>query len=165
MISCFFIRVIRFILALCACIGCSSALAEETTLCKAHEEVYFSCHIAKKIASVCASGNISPENGYVQYRFGDLSHVELEYPNLPYAPRNSFSISDIDQGNAKFTHLKFKSGKYNYVIYSGFPSGLYIKKSGKTISNLTCDPGDYQAISPRAFRGIRTVPPANDIDN
>jgi hypothetical protein len=142
-----------------------NAYAEELTLCKAHEEVYFSCAVDKEIVSLCASGNISPDNGYVQYRFGTEDHIELEFPKMPYPPRNRFNISDISGGNLSFTHIKFNSGKYNYVVYQGFPSGVYVRKSGKQVSNLSCEKGIYQRISPRAFRGIKTVAPVDEIDN
>jgi hypothetical protein len=122
----------------------ANAEADETTLCQPHEEVYFSCPVAGKVLSVCASGNISPDNGYVQYRFGRIGKIEFEYPDKPYPPRKLFSISDISGGNLSFTHLKFDSGKYHYVLYQGDPSGIYIKRGGKVISNRTCDPGTYQ---------------------
>jgi len=141
------------------------AEAEEITLCYPHEEVYFSCPTDGKILSVCASGNISPDNGYVQYRFGKIGKIELEYPKRPVSPQKLFSISDISEGNINFSHLKFYSGRYHYVLYQGDPSGIYIKKRGKVISNRTCDPGTYQPISPRAFRGIKTVAPIDGIDN
>jgi len=140
------------------------AFSDETTLCSIHEEVYFSCHAGNKVVSICASGNISPMNGYVKYRFGTLTHIELEYPKVSDPPKGFFSISDINQGNVQSTHLKFKSGAYDYVIYSGFPSGLYVKKHGELLSNLFCESGDYQEINRRAFRGIPTVP-AGEIDD
>jgi hypothetical protein len=139
--------------------------ADENTLCQPHEEVYFSCQIGGKVMSVCASGNISPDNGYVQYRFGRIGNIELEYPEKPYPPKKLFSISDISEGNINFTHVKFDSGKYHYVLYQGEPSGIYIKRRGEVISNRTCDPGTYQPISPRAFRGMKTVSPIDGIDN
>ncbi|MDR6393131.1 hypothetical protein [Paraburkholderia phenoliruptrix] len=159
------IRPIRFFAVALASIACGPVFSQVATLCNAHEEIYFSCHVGEKIVSVCASGNISPKNGYVQYRFGKLGRIELEYPKLPYPPMGFFSISDIDQGNVQTTHLKFKSGRYNYVVYSGFPSGLYVKKDGRIISNLICDSGGYESISPRAFRGIPVKPPQGNIDN
>lgn len=141
------------------------AEADEVTLCQPHEEVYFSCPVNGKLLSVCASGNISPDNGYVQYRFGRIGKIELEYPKKPYPPRKLFSISDVSEGNLNFTHLKFDAGKYHYVLYQGDPSGIYIKRGGAVISNRTCDSGTYQPISPRAFRGIKTVAPIDGIDN
>ena len=151
-------------LAVMTSIG-ASAYADEATLCQPHEEIYFSCSAVNKIISLCASGNISPSNGYVQYRFGTPDHVELQFPNKPYPPKNRLLISDISGGNLNYTHIKFKSGEYNYVIYQGFPSGLYIKKNGKLVSNLICEQGVYQQLNRRAYRGIRTVPPVDGIDN
>jgi hypothetical protein len=159
------VRRVSHICALLLATLCSPTFADEVTLCSAHEEIYFSCRVGGKIASVCASGNISPNNGYVQYRFGRLNNIELEYPKLPYPPAKFFSISDINQGNAQSTHFKFRSGGYDYVIYSGFPSGLYVKNAGKIVSNMPCDPGGYESMSPRAFRGIPSKPPQSDIDD
>lgn len=165
MISLFRIKSIRFAVVVLAYIACCPAFSQEATLCNPREEIYFSCHIGKKVVSVCASGNISPNSGYVQYRFGRLNHIELEYPKLPYPPAKFFSISDINQGNVQSTHFKFRLGGYDYVIYSGFPSGLYVKNAGKIVSNMLCDPGDYESMSPRAFRGIPSKPSQSDIDD
>lgn len=137
---------------------------EETTLCYAHEDIYFSCDTGKKIISVCASGNIKSNRGYVQYRAGQPNSIELEYPNKPYPPKGLFSISDIIGGNLSSVHLKFESNKYNYVIYQSSVSGIYVKKNGKTISNLICRKGEYQEISPRAKRGIDLTDPIDDVD-
>lgn len=143
----------------------ASAHADETTLCQPHEEIYFSCPAGNKIISLCASGNISPNNGYVQYRFGTLDRLELQFPNKPNPPKSRFLISDISEGNANYVHVKFKSGEYNYVIYQGVSNGLYIKKNGRLISNLICGQGIYQQLSQRAYRGILTAQPVDGIDN
>lgn len=145
--------------------GPAFAQSGEKTLCASFEEIYFSCPVKDRIISVCASGNVSPENGYVQYRIGRPGHVELQYPSAPVVPKNKFTISDIFGGNLNIAHLKFRSGKYDYVIYQGNVSGVYVKKNGQRVVNLTCDAGDYQTISPRAKRGIETVPPVDDIDD
>ncbi|MFC0577638.1 hypothetical protein [Paraburkholderia solisilvae] len=139
--------------------------AEEATLCQSHEEIYFSCASENKIISLCASGNVSPENGYVQYRFGTPDRIELQFPDAPYSPSNRFLISDIVGGNLNFTHIKFKIDGYDYVIYQGFPSGLYVKKGGGFVKNLVCEPGVYQQLNRRVYRGIKTVPPVDDIDD
>lgn len=142
---------------------CAAAFSEETTLCHDFEEIYFSCHVGRKIISVCAVGNISPINGYVKYRFGDMNKVELNYPHGPYTPERHFSIAEVNEGSYKLTHLRFRSGAYNYVIYDGPSSGLYIKKGGKMILNLICESGDYSWLSPRVFHGIPSMPPG-DVD-
>ncbi|MDN7701595.1 MULTISPECIES: hypothetical protein [Burkholderia] len=141
------------------------AHAVEATLCQPHEEIYFSCSVGEKVVSLCASGNISPDNGYVQYRYGKPGHVDLQFPNKPYPPRRYFGISDISIGSLSFVHVKFRIGKYDYVIYQGSPSGVYVKKNGDLVSNRVCDHGDYPLLSRRVFRGIVTVPIVDGVDN
>lgn len=143
----------------------ASARAQEATLCRAHEEVYFSCPVGQKIISLCASGNVSPKNGYIKYRFGAPDRLEFEYPAGSISPDGVFSISDIYGGNLNFVHVKFKSGDYDYVVYQGFPSGVYVRKRGGLISNFICDEGSYRQLSQRVFRGIRTVPPVAGVDD
>ncbi|HIC7207781.1 hypothetical protein [Burkholderia stabilis] len=141
------------------------AQAVEVTLCQSHEEIYFSCSLGGKIVSLCASGNISPNNGYVQYRSGVPAHIDIQFPNKPYPPNGRFEISDISAGNLDCVHIKFKFGKYDYVIYQGSPSGVCIKEHGDLISNETCEQGEYQQLNQRVFRGIKTQPPVDGVDN
>ncbi|MGX6998919.1 hypothetical protein [Caballeronia sp. KNU42] len=114
--------------------------------------------------SVCASGNISPKNGYVQYRFGRPGKPELQFPAGSIPPMDLFSITDFSGGSVNSTHLKFNAGGYDYVVYQSATSGVYVKKDGKTIANFSCDDGDYQQISPRTMRGIKTVEPDDNDD-
>lgn len=140
--------------------------ANNDTLCRPTEEVYFSCATrSERIISLCASGNISPNNGHVQYRFGGLGDIELQYPRVADVPFNRFFISDIHASGVSFTHVRFKSNGYDYVIYDGFPSGVYVLKDGRNVANHVCSSGaaTYR-LSPRAFRGITTVPPDDEID-
>jgi roadblock/LC7 domain-containing protein len=120
--------------------------------------------VGKKIVSVCASGNISPDQGYVQYRIGLPGKPEMENPAKPYPPKNRFSLSEMDGGSLNSVHLKFNSAGYNYVVYQSATSGVYVKKNGKTIANLTCGDSSYQQISPKARRGIQLVDPEDNID-
>lgn len=146
-------------------LGCQVVNADEITLCQRHEEVYFSCPIDGKVVSLCASGNISPDNGYVQYRYGVPGHVELQFPEKPNPPKNLFGIGDISVGNLNFTHIKFMIGAYGYVIYQGSPSGIYVKKRGSLVSNHMCTPGIYQQINQRVFRGLVTNSPVDGVDD
>ena len=103
--------------------------------------------------------------GSGEYRFGTPGYVEFEFPDKPYPPRERFSISDISGGSLNFVHIKFKSGEYDYVIYHGSLSGLYVKKKQQTISKFICEPGIYQRINRRVYRGVRTVPPVVGVDD
>jgi hypothetical protein len=136
----------------------------EETMCYSHEEIYFSCPVGEKIVSVCASGNISPKNGYVKYRFGHPGKPEFQFPEKSDPPMNKFSVSDFHGGNISSIHLKFKVGKYTYVVYQSATSGVYVTRNGRTVRNLLCDGGHYRQISPRAMRGIKTVEPDDNDD-
>ena len=46
-------------------------------LCQEYESTVFSCPAGKKTISVCASKTVTPESGYVQYRFGSKENIEL----------------------------------------------------------------------------------------
>lgn len=134
-------------------------LLEEKTMCQPHEKIYFSCPVDKKIISVCAFGNFSPKTGYIKYRFGRAGKPEFEFPIDSRPPMDRFSISDFYGGNVSTTLLKFKSGKYTYVVFQSAVSGVYVKKNGRTVRSLLCDAGQYGYISPGAKRGVKTVAP------
>ncbi|VVE19585.1 hypothetical protein [Pandoraea fibrosis] len=63
-----------------------SHTSNDTSLCHSNERKYFSRVLqgTNKIASVRASGNDSPDTGYVQYRFGTQGDVEFTYPSKPF---------------------------------------------------------------------------------
>lgn len=157
--------IFRVAIALSIASACVTVQANEATLCQQHEEIYFSCPSGKKIISLCASGNLSPNYGYVQYRFGTPDRIEFKFPSGSQSPRKRFSIVDITGGNLNIEHVRFRSGDYDYVIYQGPPNGVYVKRSGETVANLICEKGIYQRLSQRAYRGISTSSPIDDVDN
>ncbi|MGX6998920.1 hypothetical protein [Caballeronia sp. KNU42] len=136
------------------------------TLCAENEDIYFSCALndVHKIVSICAAKNTSPDNGYVQYRFGRSEKYELLFPEEFAPPIDRFSISDFYGGSLNSVHLKFKLGNYTYVVYQSATSGVYVVKNGRVVRNLSCDSGQYRQISPKATRGIKTVAPDENDD-
>lgn len=143
----------------------ASAHTEGEGLCLPFEEVYFSCRIGEKIMSLCAVGNVSPDNGYVKYRFGTAENIELEYPDESIPSRGVFSISDINLGRIGFVQVKFHRNDHDYVIFGGYSEGIYVQKAGKLVVRHGCESEDLYRLSPRAYRGIETVPPVDEIDD
>ncbi|MEK6425318.1 MAG: hypothetical protein V4801_37555 [Burkholderia gladioli] len=141
-----------------------AAHADEGALCHQGEDVYFGCEAGGKYISICAAGNSSPDRGYVQYRFGSPNKIELKYPKRRTPPGRMFELSHIYGGNLNFLHIKFKSGHFNYVVYRGFPSGVYVLKDGRLISNIACERGVSGGVNKHIFRGLITVPPVREID-
>jgi len=153
-------RLIKSMLAIGVSVMCVPVFSQEMTLCSDFEKVYFSCHAERKVISVCAAGNVSPVTGYVRFRFGDdMGNIEMEYPEGIHPPKEYFSVTNINEGNNHATHLRFKSGMYDYVISDSSSSGLYVSEGKKMVLHLTCERGDYSSINRRVFRGIPLVSP------
>lgn len=132
--------------------------ASTNSLCYKHESEYFSCKIkaSKKIASVCAAGNSSPDHGYVQYRFGTHETVEYKFPRSYKPPRGRITIVDVSKfPDGLGSHIKFESNGYHYVISNALvPGEIYVTKNGKTIFDGICEGNLYIPFDNAARHGI-----------
>jgi hypothetical protein len=119
------------------------------TLCKADEVVVFSCPTGKHIASVCASKAEAASGGYIQYRFGDTSKVDLSFPPDGTTPADVFTGGSVAYSGGGGAWLRFSNGAFRYNIFSavgrwgrkGAPAdaaGVFVERDGKNISNLVC---------------------------
>ncbi|CAB3755353.1 hypothetical protein [Paraburkholderia solisilvae] len=131
---------------------------EAESLCRQGEMKYFSCELqnSKKIASVCAKDNISPDQGYVQYRFGTPRHVELEFPGKHIAPRGKISIVNVSRlRDGLGSHLKFSNGSYTYVVSNAVvPGEVYVEKNGKIVFDEICKGDGYTPFDYAVWDGI-----------
>jgi hypothetical protein len=130
----------------------------KTSLCRADEIQYFSCelHDSRKIASVCAANNISPDHGYVQYRFGTQSKIEYKFPGALTPPRGKISIVDVSRlPDGLGSHLKFMNGSYTYIVSNALvPGAVYVAKDSKVVFNQVCKGGAYVPFSNAARQGL-----------
>lgn len=129
-----------------------------TSLCHAGEIQYFSCelHDSRKIASVCASNNTSPDRGYVQYRFGTQSKIEYKFPSTLTPPRGKISIVDVSRlPDGLGSHLKFTNGSYTYIVSNALvPGAVYVTKDSKVVFNQVCKGSAYVPFSNAARQGL-----------
>ncbi|WP_177445850.1 hypothetical protein [Pseudomonas sp. ICMP 460] len=129
------------------------------TLCAADEDVYFSCPLpGNKIVSVCASKNDTPSVGYVQYRYGAPENVELSYPITKLPPKGKFFLVDASEGSVNKNIIKFKNGRYTYLLAQSFVSYLTVLKDEKLLLRKNCEEGGYAFISRKADKGIEAMP-------
>lgn len=123
----------------------TSAGASET-LCNQQEQVIFSCSLDKKMVSVCASNDLSANSGYLQYRFGQKSKIEL---NVPALPRSAPAAQFVQARTLMFSgggggYLRFIDGSYNYIVYTaigkgwGPKDGVAVEKDGQLIAYHEC---------------------------
>jgi hypothetical protein len=116
------------------------------TLCLSDEQAIFSCHTAtKKIISVCASKELAPDHGYLQYRFGTPDKIEVSVPaDRSISPANSALSGTLVFSGGGGDYLRFKAGDYDYVVYTaigkgwGEKDGVAIEKNGKRLSHVSC---------------------------
>lgn len=142
--------------------GCtiSAHAGERGSLCAENEIVYFSCKIehSQNYASICAKDNVSPDAGYVQYRFGNNLNTAFKFPDPKVPPSDLFHIQTINHfrdGIGK--HVMFKNGAYTYVISNAVqPPEIGVFRGGKLVTTKACEfDGDFSPISNNADYGIK----------
>jgi hypothetical protein len=69
------------------------------SLCTKSETVVFACKAKAKIISVCASQNLGPHTGYLQFRIGSNVSTAKSYPASRARKSNSgsFGYTGMDQ--------------------------------------------------------------------
>lgn len=82
-------------------------------LCKASENIVWSCRAARKTFSLCASSDLGANNGYLQYRAGTRHHISFAFPSNLVHPRGKFEYNSYAHGGAG---ISFKNGAYSYDI-------------------------------------------------
>lgn len=94
------------------------AWAAGPSLCTRDERVTFSCRLtdSKKIVSLCSSRDLSPASGYLQYRFGKASAVELAYPTDKIPPKGHIDLVHTQFTRASAYGVSFQIGTMRYVL-------------------------------------------------
>ncbi len=93
-----------------------------TSLCNTNESIIFNCNIKNSIKSlsVCSSQNLSNKSGYIQYRFGRIGAIELEYPTEKEASRSSFLFATYTRFQVSEISLGFSINNINYLIFDNY---------------------------------------------
>ena len=105
-------------------------VCEADNLCKATEKVIFSCTVqnGKKILSVCGTPKLTKTEGYLQYRFGTKSKLELVYPSTTKGTQEQFYWLYLPGTDGSGSELSFNNHGYNYTISSTY---AYQDNAGK----------------------------------
>ncbi|GAB7525882.1 hypothetical protein PBS_48720 [Paraburkholderia sp. 2C] len=145
-------------------IACNAAPAEAAdylapaSLCQRGEKQYFSCELqgSRKIASICAANNTSPDHGYVQYRFGTQRKIEYTFPRALTPPRGNISIVDVSRlPDGLGSHLKFSNGPYTYIVSTALvPGAVYVVKDNTVVFDGVCKGNAYIPFSNTARQGL-----------
>lgn len=157
-------------------IGTAAAPAAITrsSLCTGTETVVFACPTGAKWVSVCASRNLSPVQGYAQFRIGhSLAALEVILPKGWIHPRKVAygKVEEFPGGDASW--LRFRRGSYAYVVYRGVGRrgadgattekyGMAVEHKGKIAANHGCT-GKYTGeLGPHWFEKAGFQPQDNE---
>lgn len=107
------------------------------TLCSAAEEVVFSCPLARKLVSLCATAGLSPTSGSVVYRIGKPGRTpELVYPETPAHPRAHFRGGTLMYSGGGGAFISFTRGVYTYTVFTAIGRG-WGHKEGVVVASGT----------------------------
>ncbi|MBV8656201.1 MAG: hypothetical protein JO142_00075 [Burkholderiales bacterium] len=120
-------------------------------LCQEYESTVFSCPAGKKTISVCASKTVTPESGYVQYRFGSKENIELATPNAKTVANTVIHGYQKQGSMTGRAALMFTNNDIRYVVWEydekpgrgpaahdDFGAGVKVDISGKRILSIPC---------------------------
>lgn len=145
-----------------------NSATENNSLCRSNEQTLFTCPTkSNKIASICASKNLSATSGYMQYRFGQPQNIELSYPSEQTPPNKAFmGRSQMFSGGGGI-YLRFSKNNDDYILYSGIGkgweiNGIILLQNGKFISYIPCINQPISEITPQQLENLN-IP--HDPDN
>ena len=141
---------------------------DATFLCRADEQVFFTCQItpSSKLISLCGSKSLDARRGYLQYRFGKPGTVELQFPRERANTQRVFRYAHYFRAQVDRTEVTFDHEGYRYVVFDNYEgdikpavreSGIRVRRHGATTkeTELTCDGkptsklGSLESIVPR----------------
>jgi hypothetical protein len=144
---------VRWIVAVAAITFVGPALARGkegvASLCSGSEETIFSCQTkgSAKILSVCASPSVSSSDGYLQYRYGTVGALELEFPAQRSQSVGRFRTAHYFRAQVDRRELSFMNEEVRYTVFSYFegeekPShretGVTVRKQQEPPRTLPC---------------------------
>jgi hypothetical protein len=95
-----------------------SAALKPVSLCAQNERAVWSCETVKerKLVSICSSQVLDKMRGYVQYRFGRVGQVEMEFPRERVNTQAAFTYSRYTRPLVTYLKLEFVNNGFTYTI-------------------------------------------------
>ncbi len=154
-----------------AALGLSPARgAPAATYCRADESIVFSCDFGSHTASVCASREIAPGKGFLQYRFGHLDRVLMSYPPADTRPADAFTVGTLMFSGGGGAWLRFEDQRIRYTVFTaigrwnpkGRPlevAGVVMEQDGKEMATMSCRGAAVSALGSTFFEqaGLKAV--------
>ena len=166
---------------------CSDARADVTigaqnknprSLCVADETIVFSCALKRqRVVSVCASRGLSANDGYVQYRLGTPSKLEIAVPMAaanslvePLTWRSAVRSHSVMYAGGGGSYLRFNEARYSYVTYAATgrgwieKQGIMVLKDEKLLAVHKCAGKFTSSMGEAFFRAANIVEDAEELE-
>lgn len=147
----------RQLLALTALLlGLGHAATEASAnACTTAEQEIWSCEYQDKFYTICASNDLGPHSGYMQYRVYQKATQEFAYPASHQHPRGLFKLKLMPKGAA----MSFSNGAYAYEIYEPLAGDteIWVSKGRKRLANLSCRESSNTLTLTRTQNFLATV--------
>ena len=153
--SCFLFALVGglfYALALLAAGANPNTIGDATSLCRAEEQLFFTCQVtgSSKLISLCGSKSLDARRGYLQYRFGKPGAVELQFPRDRANTQRVFRYAHYFRAQVDRTEVTFDNEGYRYVVFDYYEgdmkpavreSGVRVRRHGAAAkeTELTCD--------------------------
>ena len=104
--------------------------------CHAEERSLWTCQAGRKVYALCASQDLGPATGHLQYRASKNGKVEFGYPSAKVHPRGVFRLALLPRGASLF----FTSQGHEYSIHEPLAgkTTIDVSKEGKGIAGIMC---------------------------
>ncbi|WP_322059488.1 hypothetical protein [Paraburkholderia sp. J63] len=133
------------------------------SLCNEGESVVFSCEVGKAYASVCASQDLSPTQGYIQYRHGQPGHLDMEYPSVSSSRMAVFKAGSLIFSGGGGAWLRIVRNSFSYTIFTASgkwaknggiadAAGVVVKKNNRDIASKSCSGRPTSQLGSEFFR-------------
>ena len=115
----------------------------QRTLCSSEEQVFFNCTIvaSNKLVSLCGAKIIDTRRGYLQYRFGRVGALELQYPRERANTQRVFRYAHYFRAQVDRTEITFDNQDFRYVVFDYDESDVRpkIKEAGVRVTRHRSD--------------------------
>lgn len=109
----------RLLLAGGAAVAAAPSHAADASHCAAGETDVFTCKLKKgKTVSLCASADLGKQAGYLQYRFGPASKIEVAIPREKKGAPPQLRLTRSADKSATYDDLTFVVGNFTYELTS-----------------------------------------------
>ncbi len=114
----------------------------QNCLCQQNEYVIFNFNTSSnKTVSLCISKMITPNSGYLIYRYGTRSKIELIYPMDTLNSFSKFKFLTYSRGGGKenaameLSNVSFTNNNFTYTLYDDYYSEDESHPKGIMITN------------------------------